>query len=189
MLPSTMPATDRSCARLLALLALFLSAHGQALGAATLRVGPNEPLARIADGARKAKDGDVVEILPGEYRGDVAVWEQRSLTIRGIGERPVLIADGKSAEGKTWPENELTLRHNTLISDNLKGAWFMRMHEDKSSTPPKVRADNNLTVGPGAFTLAARGEFHGNFPALPIGARPLASPAKWAPGALQTTHP
>ncbi len=94
-----------------------------------------------------------------------------------------------------------------------------------------MRAINNLTVGLGAFTLAASGEFHGNYPALclmladpqaldfglpqqsplrwfgadtanlpdnlkpaakftlPIGTRPLASPANWAPGALQTKLP
>lgn len=65
-----------------------------------LRVGPHERLTRIADAAKRAKDGDIVEILPGEYRADVAVWGQKQLTIRGIGERPVLIADGASAEGK-----------------------------------------------------------------------------------------
>lgn len=68
--------------------------------AATLRVGPNEPIAHIADAARNAKDGDIVEIMPGEYRGDVAIWAQKSLTIRGIGKRPILIANGKSAEDK-----------------------------------------------------------------------------------------
>lgn len=68
--------------------------------AATLRVGPGEQITRIADAARLAKDGDTVEILSGEYRGDVAVWQQKTLTIRGIGQRPVLVADGKSAEGK-----------------------------------------------------------------------------------------
>lgn len=67
---------------------------------ATLRVGPDEKITRIADAARQAKDGDTVEIFPGKYRGDVAVWLQKHLTIRGIGLRPVLIADGKIAEGK-----------------------------------------------------------------------------------------
>lgn len=81
------------CTLLLAV--LVSSAH-----AATLRVGPGEQITRIADAARLAKDGDTVEILSGEYRGDVAVWQQKTLTIRGIGQRPVLIADGKSAEGK-----------------------------------------------------------------------------------------
>ncbi len=68
--------------------------------AATLRVGPFEQFTQIADAAKRAKDGDTVEILPGEYRGDVAVWNQKQLTIRGVGERPVLIAEGASAEGK-----------------------------------------------------------------------------------------
>ena len=328
-----MPATNRSCARLLALLALLLSVHGQTLRAATLRVGPTEPLARIADAARKAKDGDVVEILPGEYRGDVAVWVQKSLTIRGIGQRPILIADGKSAEGKAtwvirngdfrieniefrgarvadgngagirfergrltvrgcafvdnqtgiltsnyndaeltienslfaqaphqthslphllyagrighlaisgsrfeggywghliksrarrseirynliydgpdgessyeidlpnggiahvvgnvvgqsaktqnpvvvsygaegnvWSENSLFLAHNTLINDYLPGAWFLRVPAEKFPSPPKVLALNNLTVGPGVFSLGATGDFHGNYAALP----------------------
>lgn len=328
-----MSAAHKSCARLLTLLALLLSAHSQTLQAATLRVGANQPLARIADAARKARDGDIVEIMPGEYRGDVAVWAQKSLTIRGIGQRPVLIADGKSAEGKAiwvirngnftieniefrgtrvtdgngagirfergkltvrdcafidnqtgiltgndddadltienslfaqaphqthslphllyagriehlaisgsrfeggyrghliksrarrseirynliydgpggessyeidlpnggiahvvgnvvgqsantqnpvvisygaegnvWPENALFLAYNTLINDHLPGAWFLRIPAEKFPSPPKVLALNNLTVGPGIFSLGATGDFRGNYPALP----------------------
>jgi hypothetical protein len=90
---------------------LFTAAH-----ASTLRVGPAEEIARIADAAREAKDGDVVEIQPGEYRGDVAVWEQKQLTIRGIGQRPVLIADGKSAEGKAiW-----VIRNGNIRIENIE---------------------------------------------------------------------
>lgn len=301
--------------------------------AATLIVGPGERITRIADAAKLARDGDTIEILSGEYRGDVAVWQQKSLTIRGIGKRPVLVADGKNAEGKAiwvirngdfrieniefsgarasdrngagirfergkltvrhcafidnqtglltsgfkdaelviensefsrngtgdgkthnlyvgtiaklsvtgsrfhavnvghliksrarqsdirynfiydgpagkasyevefpnggvailvgniigqgaatqnpvvvsygaegkvWPENSLTLIHNTLISDYFPGAWFLRVHEDKFATPPLVTAFNNLTVGPGFFSLAASGEFGGNLPALSV---------------------
>lgn len=300
--------------------------------AATLRVGPLERITRIADAARLAQDGDVVEIMPGTYRGDVAVWQQKNLTIIGTGERPVLLADGKNAEGKaiwvirngqfhieniefrgarvadangagirfergkllvrrcnfidnqngiltsnfadaeltiedslfaqaphqpqslphllyvgriarvtitgsrfhngyrghliksrarrsdirynliydgeqgqvsyaidlpnggvatlvgnivgqsattqnpvlvaygaegnTWPASALTLSHNTLISDYPYGAWFLRVFTDKFTQPPKVLAVNNLTVGIGAFTVAASGEFHGNVPAV-----------------------
>ena len=68
--------------------------------AATLRVGPGAPISHVAEAARMARDGDTIEILSGEYRGDVAVFLQKRLTIRGIGERPVMIADGKSAEEK-----------------------------------------------------------------------------------------
>jgi len=79
-----------------ALLALILSS---AADAATLRVGPGG-LATIAEAAGVAKDGDVVEIAAGTYRGDVAVWQQRRLVIRGVGGQAELVADGASAEEK-----------------------------------------------------------------------------------------
>jgi hypothetical protein len=41
-----------------------------------------------------------VEVAPGEYRRDVAVWSQRDLVIRGVGRRPSLIANGASADAK-----------------------------------------------------------------------------------------
>ena len=69
-------------------------------GATVWRVGPGQPLARIADAARQARDGDVVEILAGDYRGDVAVWMQKRLTIRGVGGAARLFAEGRDAEGK-----------------------------------------------------------------------------------------
>lgn len=84
--------------------------------AETLRVGPGEAIGRIADAAKLAKDGDTVEIMSGEYRGDVAVWKQKFLTIRGIGKRPVLIADGKSAEGKAiW-----VIRNGEILVENIE---------------------------------------------------------------------
>ena len=66
----------------------------------TLRVAPAGPLTRVADALQLAADGDTIEVMPGEYRGDVAVITQRQLTIRGIGRRPVFSADGRDAEGK-----------------------------------------------------------------------------------------
>jgi hypothetical protein len=93
-----------------------LATNLSAAHAATLRVGPGEQITRIADAARQAKDGDTVEIMPGEYRGDVAVWQQKQLTIRGIGQRPVLIADGKSAEGKAiW-----VIRNGDIRIENIE---------------------------------------------------------------------
>lgn len=98
------------------LLGLFLASCIPLAQAATLRVGLNEPLVRISDAARIAKDGDIIEIMPGEYRGDVAVWNQKNLTIRGIGRRPVLIADGKSAEGKAiW-----VIRNGSIRVENIE---------------------------------------------------------------------
>lgn len=326
-----MPVSRDDTARSLVLCGLLMLGGYSTTFAATLRVGPGETITRIAEAARLARDGDTVEILSGTYRGDVAVWTQKQLVIRGIGQRPVLIADGKNAEGKAiwvirngdfrienielrgtrasdrngagirfergkltvrhcafidnetglltsgsrdaelviensefsrngtgdgkthnlyvgtiarvsvtgsrfhavnaghliksrarqndirynfiydgpegkgsyevefpnggvatlvgniigqgattqnpvvvsygaegkvWPENSLTLIHNTLINDYFPGAWFLRVHKDRFGTPPQVTALNNLTVGRGLFSLAASGEFRGNLPAL-----------------------
>jgi hypothetical protein len=66
----------------------------------TWRVGPGEALTRVADALQQAQDGDTIAVLPGTYRGDVAVIRQRRLHIMGLGERPLLQADGAHAEGK-----------------------------------------------------------------------------------------
>ncbi|MES1982761.1 MAG: right-handed parallel beta-helix repeat-containing protein [Pseudomonadota bacterium] len=65
-----------------------------------IRVGPAQPLHTIGAAAAIAKNGDTVEIEAGDYVGDVAIWKQDRLTIRGVDGRPRLIANGKSAEGK-----------------------------------------------------------------------------------------
>lgn len=64
------------------------------------RVGPQEALLSIAAAAKLARSGDTVEVQAGTYRGDVAVWGQKQLTIRAVGGRVRLIADGRSAQGK-----------------------------------------------------------------------------------------
>lgn len=103
--------------RLALALALALAALACAdAHADILRVGPNETFTRIADAAKAARDGDIVEILPGEYRGDVATWRQKKLLIRGVGERPVLIADGRIADGKAiW-----VIANGDFVIDNIE---------------------------------------------------------------------
>jgi hypothetical protein len=81
-------------------LAAFLSMAPCSAVARVIYVGPSAAIKTIAAASRLAQDDDLVMIAPGQYRGDVAVWTQKRLTIRGDGERPVLIADGKNAEGK-----------------------------------------------------------------------------------------
>ncbi len=83
-----------------------------------LRVGPGQDFKRIADALRQAQDGDTLEVLPGEYRGDVAVILQRRLRIIGLGEesgeRPWLMADGRAAERKAiWVlrEGDFSIRN------------------------------------------------------------------------------
>ena len=73
---------------------------GVATAGRILRVGPSEAISTIAEAARQAQDGDTVEIMAGDYHGDVAVWSQQRLVIRGVGGHARLYADGRSAEGK-----------------------------------------------------------------------------------------
>lgn len=84
----------------------------------TLSVGPGKPFATIAAAATAARDGDTVEIEPGDYIGDVAVWKQHRLTIRGTGgpARPSkLIAAGASAERKAiW-----VIRSGDITIENI----------------------------------------------------------------------
>lgn len=52
---------------------------------ASMVVGPGEKIATLTEAARLARDGEVIEVRPGIYRGQVAVWTQNNLLIRGAG--------------------------------------------------------------------------------------------------------
>lgn len=65
-----------------------------------IQVGPNRELKRIGEAAQVARNGDIVEVDAGEYPGDVALWPQSDLTIRGVGGRAVIRALGRSIQGK-----------------------------------------------------------------------------------------
>jgi hypothetical protein len=66
----------------------------------TLIAGPDGVPQTLRDAIRQARDGDTIQLLSGDYKGDVAVIEGRRLTLRGMGKRPVLHAEGRHAEGK-----------------------------------------------------------------------------------------
>lgn len=69
-------------------------------GAATLRVGPKREYRTIRSAAQAARDGDLVLIDAGVYRGDVASWRAHGLTVRGVGGRARLRAEGAQEGGK-----------------------------------------------------------------------------------------
>jgi hypothetical protein len=93
--------------------AAALSVWAAAASAATLFVGPDLPLPQAL---RQAADGDEIDIPAGDYRGQVGVILQRRLTLRGVGGRPVLHADGRSAEGKAI----LVVRDGDVRIENLE---------------------------------------------------------------------
>jgi hypothetical protein len=87
---------------------------------AVLRVGAGRELKRPSAAARIARDGDVIEIDAGVYDGDAAVWRQHRLTIRGVGGRAHLRANGAHAEGKAiWV---IKGNNATIESVELSGA-------------------------------------------------------------------
>jgi hypothetical protein len=63
-------------------------------------VGPGEKVRTLAEAARLARDGWLIEVAAGEYRGDVASWRRDGLRLRAVGGRVRLVADGIHAEGK-----------------------------------------------------------------------------------------
>ncbi len=68
--------------------------------AAVIRVGPERNIKTIAAASRLAGAGNTIEVDAGDYVGDVAVWTQDQLTLRAVGGRVRLLAQGASAEGK-----------------------------------------------------------------------------------------
>ncbi|MBN1559656.1 right-handed parallel beta-helix repeat-containing protein [candidate division KSB1 bacterium] len=84
---------------------LFCHVHavfGQSRTVGVLHVGRDQFYAAPSAVAAVARDGDVIEIAAGEYNGDVAVWPQSNLFIRGI-DRPHIAANGSQVLGKgTW---------------------------------------------------------------------------------------
>ncbi len=98
------------------ILALLSLAIVLACRAETLSVGPPGQGLSFAQAARQARDGDTIEVLPGTYRGDVAVLTQKRLSIRGRGERPVFDAAGRDAEGKAiW-----VIRGGDITIENIE---------------------------------------------------------------------
>lgn len=68
--------------------------------AEVIKVGPQREIRYLSVAAKVAKEGDIIEVDAGDYPRDVAVWTQHRLTLRAIGGRVRLLADGASAEGK-----------------------------------------------------------------------------------------
>jgi hypothetical protein len=103
-----------------------------------VRVGPTRRYGKPSEAAAVANDHDIIEIDAAEYRGDVAIWRQNGLTLRGVGGRPHLRADGRNADGKgIWViKGDDTVVENVEFSGarvpDLNGAGIR--HEGKNLT-------------------------------------------------------
>lgn len=92
---------------LFALLSLLVS-HAYATSAELLttplgrilQVGQQRAIKTLAEVAKRATNGDTIEVDAGEYYRDVAVWTQNDLKLKAINGRVRLVAGGASAESK-----------------------------------------------------------------------------------------
>ena len=82
-----------------------------------IRVGAGKTYTLPSQAANVAKDKDIIEIDAGEYVGDVATWYANNLTIRGVGGRAHLKANGVNAGGKgyLW-----VIKGNNTLVENIE---------------------------------------------------------------------
>lgn len=71
----------------------------------------------LPDALARARDGDTIELLPGDYTGAPLVLEGRRLTLRGVGERPVFKHAGRLPNGA---KALLTVRGGEVTLENLR---------------------------------------------------------------------
>ena len=104
-----------------------------------LQVGPHREIKLPSEAAAIARRGDVIEIDPELYVGDVAVWTADNLTIRASGGRAQLLAAGQSAENKaTW-----VIKGRNAVVENIEFAGAASTNGNGAG----VRAEGiNLTV-------------------------------------------
>ncbi|MDJ0710564.1 MAG: right-handed parallel beta-helix repeat-containing protein [Woeseiaceae bacterium] len=129
--------------------------------AVVYHVGPGMPFERPSEAAAEARDGDTIEIESGEYVGDVAVWTQNDLTIRGINGKARLRANGNSAESKAiW-----VIKGDNTVVENIE--FSGAVVEDQNGAGIRLEGAN-LTVRRCAFRNNENGILTGANPASEI---------------------
>ena len=105
-------------AMLTVLLALLLTwSPGRASAQTTWLAGPEGSALTLDEALRQARDGDIIELLSGEYRGGLVI-EQRKLTLRGVpgGKAPLIKGEAKAGSAKAlW-----TVRGGQVTLQNLE---------------------------------------------------------------------
>lgn len=94
---------------------MLAAAAGLAAAAERFLVSPEGVPFSLQQALQAARDGDTIELLPGEYRaGQHLLIENRRLTLRGVGKRPVIHGGGKVNERRAlWTQRggELTIEN------------------------------------------------------------------------------
>jgi hypothetical protein len=103
--------------------ALAQAADGAAPGGRVIQVGAARSITRPSQAAAIAESGDVIELDPEVYAGDVAVWTVNDIVIRGMPDQDHrryarMLAHGAVAEGKAiW-----VIKGNNVKVENIEFA-------------------------------------------------------------------
>lgn len=65
-----------------------------------MKVGANQAIKSLAEASQRARDGMLIEIDAGDYPADVAAWSQNDLSLKAVGGRVRLLANGAAAQNK-----------------------------------------------------------------------------------------
>ncbi|MBL8482627.1 MAG: right-handed parallel beta-helix repeat-containing protein [Rhodocyclaceae bacterium] len=145
--------------------------------AADLCVGPGFELALPSAAAALAKDGQTIAIAAGTYAGDVAVWTQHGLTLRGTGGRAHMRADGQAAAEKgTWviKGNDTTVENiefsGARVADfngagirleglrlHVRNCYF---HDNETGILTNNDPDNEVTIEYSEFARSGAGRYN-----------------------------
>jgi hypothetical protein len=140
-----------------------------------LRVGPDREIRLPSQAAAVAGHGAVIEIDAADYAGDVAVWTQDDLVLRGVGGRPHVRAEGASAEGKAiWVvRGRRTTVENIEFSGarvadrngagirlegvglNVSGCYF---HDNENGILTGAAADSHVVIERSEFARNGHGD-------------------------------
>ena len=104
--------------RTLGAAALLFAANaiGSAVAAERLLVSPDGAPLSLQKALATARDGDIIELLPGEYKGQHLLIENRRLTFRGVGKRPLIQGEGQvGAWQALW-----TVRGGDVTIENIE---------------------------------------------------------------------
>lgn len=109
-----------------------------------LKVGPGHRLRRPSDAALIAQDNDIIEIQSSSYIGDVALWTQNGLLLRGMNGRPHLDSQGRTAQEQgIW-----VFRGNDIVVENVEFSGARARHRNGSGIRFFGR---NLTIRDSVF--------------------------------------
>jgi len=125
----------------------------------TLHIGPSRSIKSFREAASLARDGDLVLVDPGEYRGDVAVWPQSGLAIRANGGRVLLVANGASAEDK----GTFVFRGADALVENI--GFTGARSRDRNGAGIRLDVGSRLTVNRCRFEDNENGILTSNDPA------------------------